>query len=174
MFDDDEFSQAMVPFGQSQIPSYVEDSQPPSQPMSQPMPQNPFVNATQASSILVHEVVGSVANAVNASIAKSKATMKWLPHQSTFVLKHMASLVRTGVRTDKGFKEVHLNACAKALFEHCCAIVSSTQVYNHLRKWRMRWMQVSKLRDLSGAGWDEKTLTIILEEVHYRGHISVS
>ncbi|CAM0906100.1 unnamed protein product [Alopecurus aequalis] len=98
--------------------------------------------------------------------------MKWLPHQSTFVLKHMASLVRTGVRTDKGFKEVHLNTCAKALFEHCGVVVSSTQVYNHLRKWRMRWIQVSKLRDLSGAGWDEETLTIILEEVHYRGHIS--
>ncbi|CAM0949069.1 unnamed protein product [Alopecurus aequalis] len=94
--------------------------------------------------------------------------MKWLPHQSTFVLKHMASLIRTRVRTDKGFKEVHLNACAKALFEHCGAVVSSTRVYNHLRKWRVRWIQVSKLRDLSGAGWDEETCTIILEEVHYR------
>ncbi|CAM0904209.1 unnamed protein product [Alopecurus aequalis] len=123
-------------------------------------------------STLVQELVGSVANVVNATIAKSKATMKWLSHQSTFVLKHMASLIRTGVRTDKGFKEVHLNACAKALFEHCGAVVSSTQVYNHLRKWRMRWIQVSKLRDLSGAGWDEETCTIILEEVHYRGHIS--
>ncbi|CAM0875934.1 unnamed protein product [Alopecurus aequalis] len=47
--------------------------------------------------------------------------MKWLPHMSTFVLKHMASLIRTGVRTDKGFKAVHLHACAKALFEHCGA-----------------------------------------------------
>ena len=83
-----------------------------------------------------------MANVVNASIAKTKAqvkgTMKWLPHMSTFVLKHMASLIRTGVRTDKGFMEVHLTACAKALFEHCGAEVTSTQVYNHLRKWRMR------------------------------------
>ncbi|CAM0911900.1 unnamed protein product [Alopecurus aequalis] len=84
----------------------------------------------------------------------------------------MASLIRTGVRTDKGFKEVHLYACAKALFEHCGAEVTSTQVYNHLREWRMRWIQVSKLRNLSGAGCDEETCTIILEEVHYRGHIS--
>ncbi|CAM0873120.1 unnamed protein product [Alopecurus aequalis] len=60
---------------------------------------------------------------------------------STFVLKHVASLVMTEVRTVKGFKEVHLTACAKALFEHCGAEVTSTQVYNHLRKWRMRWIQ---------------------------------
>ncbi|CAM0902333.1 unnamed protein product [Alopecurus aequalis] len=63
-----------------------------------------------------------MANMVNASIAKTKAhvkgTMKWLSHMSTFVLKHMASLIRIGVRTDKGFKEVHLHACAKALFKH--------------------------------------------------------
>ncbi|CAM0884818.1 unnamed protein product [Alopecurus aequalis] len=172
MFDDDQFSQALVPFGDSQIPSYVDDSQ----PMSQTMSQNGMVNPTPASSTVVQELVCSVANAVNASIVKTKSqvkgTMKWLPHQSTFVLKHMASLIRTGVRTDKGFKEVHLHACAKTLFEHCGAEVTSTHVYNHLRKWRMRWIQVSKLRDLSGAGWDEETCTIILEEVHYRGHVS--
>ncbi|CAM0871587.1 unnamed protein product [Alopecurus aequalis] len=82
---------------------------------------------------------------MNASIAKTKpqvkGTMKWLPHMSIFVLKYMASLIRTGVRTDKGFKEVHLHACTKALFEHCAAVVTSTQVYNHLGKWRLRWIQ---------------------------------
>ncbi|CAM0872428.1 unnamed protein product [Alopecurus aequalis] len=40
----------------------------------------------------------------------------------------MASLIRTGVRTYKGFKEVHLHACAKALFEHYAAEVTSTRV----------------------------------------------
>ncbi|CAM0872770.1 unnamed protein product [Alopecurus aequalis] len=131
-----------------------------------------MVDATPPSSTVVQELVGSMENAVNASIAKTKAqvkgTMKWLPHHSTFVIKHMASLIRTGVRTDKGFNGVHLHACAKALFEHCGAEVTSTQVYNHLRKWRLRWIQVSKLRDLSAAGWDEEICTIILEEAHYR------
>jgi site-specific recombinase XerD len=40
---------------------------------------------------------------------------------------------------------------AKALLEHCGADVSSTQVYNHLRKWRLRWLTMSRLRDVSGA-----------------------
>ena len=64
--------------------------------------------------------------------------MKCLPFMSTFVLKHMTTLIRTWVRTDKGFKEVHLKSCAKTLFAHCGAEVTSTPVYNHPRKWRLR------------------------------------
>jgi hypothetical protein len=51
--------------------------------------------------------------------------------------------------------------------------VSSTQVYNHLHKWRSRWIHISKLRDLSGAGWDEETHNILLDDNHYIGHFSV-
>ena len=80
-----------------------------------------------------------------------KGTMKWLPFMSSFVLEKMCELVKTGVRTDKGFKEVHLTAAAKALFDHCGSDVSSTQVYNHLRKWRVRWLIISRLRGLSGG-----------------------
>jgi hypothetical protein len=86
----------------------------------------------------------------------------------------MCDLIKTGVRTDKGFEEVHLVSVSKALFEHCGAEVTSTQVCNHLRKWRMRWIQINKLRDLSGTQWDEETCTIVLETNHYQGHITVS
>jgi hypothetical protein len=47
------------------------------------------------------------------------ATMKWLPFMSSFVLEKMCGLIQSGVRTDKGFKEVHLNSVAKGLAEHC-------------------------------------------------------
>jgi hypothetical protein len=86
----------------------------------------------------------------------------------------MCEIIKTGMHTDKGFKEVHLTAISKALFEHCRAEVTSTQVYNHVRKWRMRWIHVSKLRDLSGAQWDENGCIIMLEVDHYQGHIMVS
>ena len=38
----------------------------------------------------------------------------------------------------------------------------------------MRWIKVSKLKDLSGALWDEDTHSIILEVEHLKGHIMVS
>ena len=102
-----------------------------------------------------------------------KSSMKWEPFLSMFVLNTMCEIINNGVRTDKGFKEVHLNTCARKVFEFCVIEVSSQQVYNHLRKWRTRWIHISKLRDLSGAGWDEDSCTIILEDAHYRGHIGV-
>ena len=63
---------------------------------------------------------------------------------SFFVPRRMCQLIESGVRTDKGFKEVHLNQVAKYLQEFTGNEVTGTQVYNHLRKWRQRWMRVSK------------------------------
>jgi hypothetical protein len=72
------------------------------------------------------------------------------------------------VRTDKGFKEVHLNQVAKALQEFSGNEVSGTQVYNHLRKWRQRWVRITKLRELSGALWDEDNFMITLRDENER------
>jgi hypothetical protein len=57
-----------------------------------------------------------------------KGTMKWLPFQSSFVLEKMCEITKNSMRTDKGFKKVHLTAISKALFKHCGAEVTSTQV----------------------------------------------
>jgi hypothetical protein len=100
--------------------------------------------------------------------------IKWLGFMSSFVLNKMCSLITPRVRTDKGFKEVHLTIIAKALKEHSGAEVSSTQVCNHLRKWRVRWLTVIRLLDLSGAQWCEDTKTIIMESENYTGHVTIS
>ncbi|KAK1679430.1 hypothetical protein QYE76_040278 [Lolium multiflorum] len=96
----------------------------------------------------------------------------WLTWWLSFVLEKMCSLIKTGVRTDKGFKEVHLTAVAKGLFEHYDVSACSTQVYNHLRKWRQRWVTITILHDLSEAQWCEDTKCIILEGEHYCGHVA--
>ncbi|KAJ1292229.1 hypothetical protein BS78_02G375900 [Paspalum vaginatum] len=99
--------------------------------------------------------------------------MRWTSALSSFLLRRMCQLISTGVRTDKGFKEVHLNQVAKALQEFSGNEVTGTQVYNHLRKWRRRWVRISRLRELSGALWDDENFIISLEEEHYKGHIQV-
>jgi methionine salvage enolase-phosphatase E1 len=68
---------------------------------------------------------------------------------------------------------VHLNQVAKAISEFTGNEVTGTQVYNHLRKWRQRWVKVSKLKELSGANWDDDVYMISLEGEHYMGHIQV-
>jgi hypothetical protein len=92
---------------------------------------------------------------------------------SSFMLHCFCQLISTGLRTDKGFKEVHLNQVARDLHEFTGNEVTRQQVYNHLRKWRQRWMRVIKLRELSGALWDEDNFMISLEDEHYKGHIKV-
>jgi hypothetical protein len=60
-----------------------------------------------------------------------------------------------------------LNQVAKYLHEFTSKEVSGQQVYNHLRKWRQRWMRVPKLRELSGTLWVEDAHMISLEDEHY-------
>ncbi|KAK3146845.1 hypothetical protein QOZ80_3BG0273250 [Eleusine coracana subsp. coracana] len=102
---------------------------------------------------------------------RGKGAMRWTSAMSRFALCRMCELISSGVRTDKGFKEVHLNQVAKSLQEFTGTKVTGIQVYNHLRKWRQRWMRVSKLRELSGANWDAEMCMITLEDKHYKGHI---
>ncbi|KAK1666326.1 hypothetical protein QYE76_054485 [Lolium multiflorum] len=172
----DDFSQALVCVGDSQIPCQVPDSQ--------------HTYESKVTPLLVSDLVAQVAAEVAARLATSKknknrrkveralktgqernATMKWLPFMSSFVLEKMCALVQSGVRTDKSFKEVHLNTVVKGLAEHCGVIVCSTQVYNHLRKWRQSWLTITRLRDLNGAQWCEDTKCIVLEGEHYCGHV---
>jgi hypothetical protein len=104
---------------------------------------------------------------------RTRGAMRWTSAMSSFVLRRMCQLIQIGVRTDKGFKEVHLNQVAKYLSEFTGAEATGTQVYNHLRKWRQRWVKVTRLRGLSGAQWVEDVCMISLEEEHYLGHIKV-
>jgi hypothetical protein len=104
---------------------------------------------------------------------RNRGAMRWTSAMSSFLLRRMCQLIETGVRTDKDFKEVHLNQVAKYLSEFVGMEVTGTQVYNHLRKWRQRWVKVSKLRMLSGAHWVDDVCMISLEEEHYVGHIKV-
>lgn len=64
----------------------------------------------------------------------SKSVMRWSPVMSSFVLRRFVNVVRGGVKTDKGFKEVHVNQVARSLSEFCGQQVSGNQMYNHLRK----------------------------------------
>ncbi|RLN36442.1 uncharacterized protein C2845_PM03G03820 [Panicum miliaceum] len=113
---------------------------------------------------------GAGGQAAGAVVQQARAAMRWTNAMSSFVLRRMCQLISIGARTDKGFKEVHLNQVAKALQEFSSNEVIGTQVYNHLRKWRQRWIRLTKLRELSGAQWDEGTYMITLEEEHYKGH----
>jgi hypothetical protein len=112
---------------------------------------------------------GAGADVAPAAAGAARAAMRWTNNTSGFVLRRMAALVNDGTKPDKVFKDKDVNSVAKALREYCGEIVSPTQVYNHLRKWRKKWSKVVKLKDLSGALWDSDTNAIMLEQEHFLG-----
>lgn len=101
------------------------------------------------------------------------ARLNWTPLMSARVLEKFSNLVCEGVRTDKGFKECHLNAVAKDLQAFIQQPVTGVQVYNHLRKWRLKWVKICRLRELSAALWDDDLCMISLDASHYNGHVKV-
>jgi hypothetical protein len=110
---------------------------------------------------------------VGATTKKPPKVMTWTPPMSACMLRSLADIAAKGVKTDKGFKEIHITKAAKALTELVGYEVTTTQVTNHLRKWKVRYQRIEKLRLLSGALWDNDRKMILLEEQHYLGHTQV-
>ncbi|KAM0892975.1 hypothetical protein ACQ4PT_025442 [Festuca glaucescens] len=117
----------------------------------------------------VEELVEEVPD-VGAKTKKAGKVMTWTPPMSACMLRCLAEIAKKGVKTDKGFKEVHITKAAKTLTILVGYAVTTTQVSNHLRKWKVRYQRIEKLRGLSGALWDDDQKMIVLEEQHYLGH----
>jgi hypothetical protein len=69
-----------------------------------------------------------------AAPAQVNGPMHWTPVLSSFMLRRFHDLVGQGVKTDKGFKEVHVRQVATMLSDFAQVNVSTQQIYNHLRK----------------------------------------
>ena len=67
----------------------------------------------------------------------SNMPMHWPPVLSTFILTRMVELVKDGVSLNRRIKDTTLEKISKSVLFFCGTKVSSTQVYNHLRKWRV-------------------------------------
>lgn len=49
--------------------------------------------------------------------------------------------------------------------------ISGTNVQNHLRKWRARWVKICKLQESNCVLWDANTNIIIVEDDLYNAYI---
>jgi hypothetical protein len=110
---------------------------------------------------------------VGAKAKKTGKVLSWTPPMSACMLRCLAGIAAKGVKADKGFKEIHITKAAKAVSQLLGYKMTTTQVSNHLRKWKARYQKIEKLRMLSGALWDDEQKMIILEEQHYLGHTQV-
>jgi hypothetical protein len=77
---------------------------------------------------------------------KAVKMMTWTPPMSACLLRCLAHIAAKGVKTDKGFKEVHITKSAKDVTQLVGYEVTTTQVTNHLRKWKTKWQKIDKFR----------------------------
>jgi hypothetical protein len=110
---------------------------------------------------------------VPANPLAANGPMRWNNNTFRFVLRRIAQMLNDGTRPDKVFKDKDVTFVAKCLKDYSGDVVSPTQVYNHLRKWRQKWTRVCKLKDLSAALWDNDVHAIMLDQDHYLGHCKV-
>ena len=89
-----------------------------------------------------HEVsvVNAQAQPDVAEVPHGPARFQWTDAISGFMLRRFVQLVGQGVKTNKGFKEVHLNSVARDVAEYSGQPCTDNQVYKHLRMWRARWI----------------------------------
>jgi hypothetical protein len=131
--------------------------------------QEGFVAAVNMAAPAVVDLVDAEA----APAAGQAGPMRWNNNTSGFVLRRMAQIVSNGSKTDKTYKDKDVNAVARLVTEYSGVPISATQVYNHLRKWKQKWSKIARLKELSGASFDEDTCAIMLEQDHYLGHCKV-
>lgn len=60
----------------------------------------------------------------------------WPYTMSDFMFANLANVVASGAKTSKGFKKVHLNACARAVNEKFGTMRTAEQIKNHLKTWQ--------------------------------------
>ncbi|KAH7663734.1 Myb/SANT-like domain-containing protein, partial [Dioscorea alata] len=71
--------------------------------------------------------------------------------------------VRKGLKCDKSFKRAAFVYAAVAVNSRFGTEFSAENVENHYRTLKSRYTEIKKVRDLSGAGWDDATKTITLD-----------
>ena len=89
-----------------------------------------------------HEVsvVNAQAQPDVAEVPQGPARFQWTDAILDFMLRHFVQLVQQVLKTEKGFKEVHLNSVARDVAEYSGQPCTGNQVYQHLRMWRARWI----------------------------------
>ena len=117
---------AMLPGGSAFAPAAIVAGAPP--PTTAPVGDDDVHVVAGATTI------GDGVGAADGAIAAARPPMRWIANTSGFVLRRMKQQIESGARADKGINDKEVNQVAKQLREYCGEEVSSTQVYNHLRK----------------------------------------
>ncbi|XP_039140442.1 uncharacterized protein At2g29880-like [Dioscorea cayenensis subsp. rotundata] len=90
---------------------------------------------------------------------------RWKAEYDAFLIPILVEQVRKGLKCDKSFKRAAFVFAAVAVNARFNTEFSAENVENHYRTLKSRYAEIKKVRELSGAGWDDATKTITLDPV---------
>jgi hypothetical protein len=74
----------------------------------------------------------------------------------------------------RGFKECYLKIVYNDVHDFTCVTVTPCQVYNHMRKWKAKWIMACKLKNLPGVTFDSASCAIVMDKEEFKHHLMVS
>jgi hypothetical protein len=107
-------------------------------------------------------------------VVEARPNMVWNPSLSEFILNRICELVDKGLNLSHGFKECYLKSVCNDVKDFAGITVTPCQVYNHMRKWKAKWMTVCKLKKLPGVTFDSTSCAIVVDREEFKHHIMVS
>ena len=105
--------------------------------------------------------------------ASQRQTMQWTAPLSLFVLNRVVELVEQGIHFDKCFKDRYIRKVSDAILEFTGLTITSTQISNHPRRWRGRWVRINELKRMPGVVWYETSTTLMMDDVQLLYHLQV-
>jgi hypothetical protein len=86
----------------------------------------------------------------------------------------ICELVDRGLKLSRGFKECYLKSVCNDIKDFTGITVTPCQVYNHMRKWKAKWMTVCKLKKLRGVTFGSTSCAIVVDKEEFKHQIMVS
>ena len=74
---------------------------------------------------------------------------------------------------DRGFKERYIQRVSNDVIDFTGLSVSTTQIYNHMRKWIAKWVRLCHLKELPGVVWHEESTSILMDDTRVIAHTMV-
>jgi hypothetical protein len=107
-------------------------------------------------------------------VVEARPNMVWNPSLSEFVLNRICELVDRALNLSHGFKECYLKSVCNDIKDLTCIIVTHCQVYNHIRKWKAKWVTVCMLKKLPWVTFDSTSCAIVVDKEEFKQLIMVS
>jgi hypothetical protein len=108
------------------------------------------------------------------SVFDATPNMVWNPSLSEFDLNRLCELVDRGLNLSRRFKECYLTSVCNDVQDFTCVTVTPCQVYNHMRKWKAKWMMVCKRKNLPWVTFDSTSCAIVMDKEEFKHHLMVS